>query len=119
MLIRPATERDVIDMIGQTFPESMRAFVLEDQGELLAIGGVRHSVPAMCFSDIRPGINRSPRGIYKLARKVTSLLDSYAMPVFALADQNEPTAVGFLSRLGFQYVTSSEQGEVFVWPRHS
>lgn len=113
MIIRPATERDVVDMVGQTFPESMRAFVLEDQGELLAMGGVRHCVPHTCFGDIRPGINRSPTAIVRLAKKVISLLDSYNTPVFAIADANEPTAEKFLKYLGFQHVS----GEVFVWPK--
>ena len=118
-MIRAATRQDVIDMIGQTFPEAMRAFVLEDQGELLAIGGVRHTSPLMVFSDIKPGIKRSPRAIVDLAHRITGILGSYSSPIFAIADTDEPTSENFLSYLGFEHSYTSPQGEVFQWPQQS
>lgn len=113
MIVRPATTDDAIAMWGNTYSDTLRAVACEDNGELLAIAGIRYSRPAMCFSDIRPELKRSPKTIMKIARQVICLVRSVKREVYALADQDEPTSMNFLAHLGFEHV----EGRLFKWPQ--
>ena len=113
MKIRPAEHRDAIDMWGSTYQDTVRALAIEDQGELLAITGLRYSVPVMCFCDARPGLKRSPKTILKAARQVTQMVSEADTDVFALADEDEPTSMNFLSHIGFEHI----HGRLYKWPR--
>ncbi len=115
MIIRPSTLEDVIEMTGDTFPESIRSVTAEHEGKVVAIAGVRHSSPPVCFSDIRPEIKEHPRAVAIMIRRVRKMLSEYHVPIYAIADANEPTAPGFLQHVGFEFVTSAIQGEVYRW----
>ena len=116
MITRPATRDDIIEMTGQTFPETIRAISAEHDGELMGIAGVRNSDPKMCFADIRPELKKHPRTIIRMARWVTSTIIKSDTPVYAIADEDEPTAFHFLQHVGFEWMMSTNQGEVFRWP---
>lgn len=118
-MIRPATRDDVIEMCGGTFPDNIWAMAVEDDGKLLAIAGVRYSNPRMCFGNIRPELKKSPRTIVKLARLVTAVVEDSDVPVYALADEDEPTAPRFLEHVGFDHIMSTEKGEVYRWHQQS
>ena len=101
MIIRPLTYRDVIDMWGRRWPEAIKGIAIEDQGELLAIAGLRYSSPIMCFSDTRPGLKRSPKTIMKAAKRVVEMIEKSHLPVYAVASEQEPRSMQFLAHLGF------------------
>ncbi len=119
MIIRPATRDDIIEMCGGTFAENIWAMVAEDEGKVLALAGVRYSNPTMCFGNIKPEMKKSPRTIIKLARMVTKVVDESDMPVYAIADKDEPTAPRFLEHVGFDYLMSSRNGEIYKWHQQS
>lgn len=115
MIIRPATRSDVIEMCGGTFPDNIWAMAVDDEGDLLAIAGVRYSNPRMCFGNIKPEIKKSPRTLVKLARMVTAVVAESDVPVYAIADKDEPTAPRFLEHVGFEYMMTSSDGEIYQW----
>lgn len=117
MMIRPTTAADIDVFAGGPLSDSIRAYSVEHEGEVLAMAGIRHSPLKTCFGDIKPEIKRHPRMLVKLARKVTGMIDDYDEPVYAIADEDEPTAVNFLLHCGFEYIGKNDQGEVFIWPR--
>ena len=115
MNIRPATRADVIEMCGGTFLDNIWAMAVEDDGELMAIAGVRYSNPRMCFGNIKPELKKSPRTIIKLARLVTAVVEESEVPVYAIANEDEPTAPRFLEHVGFEHLMSSDDGEIYRW----
>lgn len=117
MIIRPTTRDDIIEMTGTTFPENIRAISAEHDGELMGVAGIRSCDPRLCFADIKPELKKSPRTIIKMARWVTDIIKKGDAPVYALADEDEPTAFRFLEHVGFQWIMSTDQGEVFKWPQ--
>lgn len=115
MVIRPANRADVLEMTGETYPETMRAIVVEDDGQLLAIAGVRHGIPHTCFSNLRPEMKNHPRVIVRAMRKMREMLNGYARDVYAIADKDEPTASEFLKHVGFKFIGDGSQGEMYLW----
>tara|TARA_R110000851_G_scaffold9579_1_gene35532 strand:- start:3094 stop:3450 length:357 start_codon:yes stop_codon:yes gene_type:complete len=115
MITRPATRDDILEMTGQTFPESIRAISAVDDGKLLGIAGVRDSSPRMCFANIHPELKHSPKTIVRMARWVVNVMNNMSTPVYAVADEDEPTAFRFLEHTGFKWISSTDQGEVFQW----
>ena len=113
MEIRAATEDDLVALCGEVFPEKIRAMVAVDDDEVLAIAGVRYCYPVLCFSNIKPALKRSPKTILRLAYRVLEFVDKCHSPVFAVADENEPTSMNFLAHLGFEHV----EGRTFRWPQ--
>jgi len=115
MIIRPATRDDIIEMCGGTFPANIWAMAVEDDGELLGVAGIHYSNPRMCFGNIKSALKKSPRTIVKLARMVTEVVAKSDVPVYAIAEPDEPTAPGFLEHVGFKHITSNSSGEVYEW----
>ena len=119
MEIRAARRSDVIALCGDTYPQSMRAIVVEHQGEPVGIAGVLNSSPAQCFSTMQDVVRASPKTILKVAKALAGILNQSRGPVYAIADQSEPTAPRFLSHIGFKYLTTTYQGEVDQWVKPS
>ena len=117
MEIRPATRDDIVTMAGRTFPETIRALAVEHAGEVIAIAGLRLSDPKMAFSDIKPEIKKSPRTVVELIRRVKDMISDYESAVYAIADEDEPTAPGLLEHMGFRYFKTTRQGRVYQWHR--
>lgn len=115
MKIRAATKDDLIEMVGQTFPENIRAVTAEHDGELLAIAGIRMSNPKVIFSDIKPEVKKHPRVVVQLIHKVQAMMEDYNTEIYAIANENEPTAPGLLNHMGFKHVMTTRQGEVYQW----
>lgn len=117
MKTRPTTRNDILEMTGQSFPETIRAISAVDGRKLMGIAGVRNSDPKMVFANIHPELKQSPKTIIKMARWVTNIIEQSTVPVYAIADEEEPTAFRFLEHVGFQWLMSTEKGEVFQWPQ--
>lgn len=112
---RPATAKDWEAFFGESPKKSMRAWVMEKDGQVLAIGGVRHmgyTGRPFLFSDIKPEAKKYPVAMIKGALKALEILDA---PVLAIASPEEPGSIRLLTRLGFRWYATSSQGEVFQW----
>lgn len=119
MEIRAARKTDVIALCGDTYRNSMRAITVEHEGRAVAIAGVMYSQPAQCFSVMTDVVRSSPKTIIKVSRALTEILNQSRVPVYAMANKDEPTAERFLSHIGFTHLTTTFQGEVYLWPIQS
>ena len=117
MVIRPATRSDVIDLCGDSYPEGMRALVVESDGVPIGIAGILHTMPRQCFSVMKDEIRSSPRVILRVAKQLRPMMDSYDTPIYAIASEDEPTSTRFLEYVGFEYHDTTVQGEVYQWRR--
>jgi hypothetical protein len=109
---RYATQDDVAQWFEGRVPSTMRALVIEDGGEVIAIAGL---APAgaftQAFSDVKPAARRHPIALGRMVDAFRQMMDSVAGPVMALCNADEPTAPGLLRHLGF------EQQDDAIWRR--
>lgn len=87
----------------------MRAFVLEHDGKVIAVGGVAHQeLSRIAFSRVAEGAREIPgaqMGLGRLAVRVRELIHASGR-VWADQDVNEPTSAGLLAWCGFEEQSS-------------
>jgi len=119
MVIRPVKRTDILALCGQSYAQSLRGLAIEHDGETVGLAGVLHTNPLQCFSEMTDRLRDSPRTIVKTAIQLRDILDSYAADIYAIASEEEPTASRFLEYVGFKYINSTHQGELYQWQRRS
>jgi len=103
---------------GELPPVSMRAQVLDIEGELVGIWGVQFFKGQMLgFTKFKDAAKVHKRAMVAMVKSARKMLQEYPY-VIAFADKDEPTADGFIRHIGFQYAGSSPQGEVYEWLTH-
>lgn len=114
-VIRPATAADAAAFYGTERPmKSMRGFVAELDGEVVGIGGVYFDHGYLvAFSEMKEALRPYKKAIVKGARMIMSAIIDRGVPVFALANQGEPTAAGLLKALGFKFFQHTPQGDIY------
>ena len=113
--IRAAKRSDVLELCGQSYPESLKAIVVEEDEKPVAIAGVLHTEPPQCFSVMLDDARKSPKTIVRVGQQMRQLLDSYSVTVYAIADLRENDAPRFLRFMGFTYFKTTSQGELYRW----
>jgi RimJ/RimL family protein N-acetyltransferase len=111
---RPATREDYIAFYGEAPKRSLRAYVLDLDGRILGVGGIRYQNPGQppfLFSDIKPEARQWPKEMVKAAKM--ALADFGPAPILAIADPHEKGSIRLLTYLGFKHFASSVKGEVF------
>jgi hypothetical protein len=109
---RYANREDVAKWYGGEVPATMRAIVIEDDGELIAIAGLApEGFITQAFSEVKPRAKQHPIALGRMAVAFGKMLETVAVPVLAACNPNEPTSPGLLRHLGF------EQHEGAVWRR--
>jgi len=99
--IRRATREDVHRWYKGPPTFSMKGFVAEKEGVLLGIGGVfRAGSHRYVFTEMLPEAHRYAKSILAVAKKV--LEDVGTDTVYAVRQEDEPTAARFLTHLGFE-----------------
>jgi hypothetical protein len=105
MNVRPATQPDLQRWFDGKVPCTMRAFVLEREGELLAVGGVALQPGWIeAFSKVAPTARAVPgirMALGRLAVKVRALIQAIG-GAFANQDPSEPTSPALLVWCGFR-----------------
>ena len=119
MVIREANKYDVEYFFNGRSEKTIRALVIENEGNPVAIAGVFHSFPLQCFSVLTDSARKSPKTIVKCAKKLRNILNSYSGDILAIADKNEPSSARFLKYVGFIYRETNSQGEIYEWPWQS
>lgn len=105
---RPATARDILGFYGRSSEKTIRAQVWELDGEPAAVAGVyRLGAARVVFSDIRPGVPKMA-----IWRQAKAFMDDLKAPALCIAEANSGP---FLERLGWAFVGSSEDGDVYQW----
>ena len=108
---RYATREDVAKWYGSV-PVTMRAIVIEDDGELIAIAGLApEGFITQAFSDVKPRAKRHPIALGRMVAAFANMLKTVTTPVLAACNPDEPTSPGLLRHLGF------EQQEGAIWRR--
>jgi hypothetical protein len=105
--IRRATQKDAERWYGKPPVFSMKGYVAEKDGELLGIGGVfRAGARQYVFAEMLPSAHCYAKSILTLAKKV--MQDVEGSVVYAIRQDDEPTAQRFLEHLGFKPVDEGE-----------
>lgn len=118
--VSPLTAADLIEYYGQLPQESIRGFKVRCDGEIFGVIGVaRRPDHLMLFSDYKPAYKDQLRRVATLraiyaAMALVDELTSAGCPVYALANPEEPDSQRLLSRLGFEHLGSSANGELYV-----
>lgn len=102
MNIRPATADDCKRFWGSETPVSMRAFVAEQDGVVMAVAGLAFmSSGIMAFSDQSPEMPPHAMTAMRMAKKIIGVMQDIKSPVYCTADKTKPNACSFLERIGF------------------
>lgn len=103
-IIRPAKRADVIAFRGEPYSESFKGIVTEMDGRILGIAGVMYSPVLQAFSSITDEMRKHPKTIIMAVKEFRKILEKQGdSPIYAMANQNEKNAPGFLSHVGFEY----------------
>lgn len=86
----------------------------DDEGEILFVAGVLHSMPKTAFMDMKPAAKQFKRGIVRAIPLYREILSLYSVPVYALADNDIPGSERFLERVGFRFLANTDDGRLFV-----
>lgn len=98
----PATAELVHRFYGRSAPNSFRGWVCLIEGEPAGVVGlVNEGEHRVAFSDIAPAYRTERRAIVRGIQLVRGMIEASALPVYARANPDEPTAPGLLARLGF------------------
>lgn len=114
---RAATAADVQKFYpGMT--NSFRAWVAELDGEPAGIIGVALLRPIACLfstfkEELRPHLKRHAVG--RLIKKAEAAVRKSKVPVWAVAQPDEPTAPAILERLGFQLLGERNGDVIYEW----
>lgn len=104
LVVRPATRADIETYAGRPSNETIRAFVGELDGKVIAIGGLatvkgRH----FAFLDLDEEARGYKMHIMRMALRMMQNASSRGVRfIFAEADQCEPKSDAWLKRLGFK-----------------
>lgn len=103
---RPATRADILGFYGRIPDKSVRARVLEQDGEILGVAGYYMAGgTAVVFSDMKPGISKMT-----IWRESVAMMKTIKMPALCHASDGSGP---FLERLGWRPV--GPDGEVYEW----
>lgn len=110
---RPINKDDVIEHYGKPFNATMRGFVVELDGEMVAIGGVLHTSPLQAFSLITDKMRKNKRCFVYSARAMRELLSKYDHIVLAEADPKIDKSREYLEYIGFELY----HGRFYKWQK--
>ena len=120
-LIRPLREQDIREFYKDGLPRACRGWAVEYRGQVACIVGVTIMPTLMlAWSDVKPDVRASKRLIFETAKKLMINIEGLGYPViYAVANPDILTALGFLTRLGWEHIETSARGEVFRWVKQS
>ena len=114
--VRPTTRQDFIDFHGVPPPYRMRALTALEDGTVIGIAGLQYvNGNLIAFSDTCPAIKSRKKFLMRFAKTAMQMCEEETRPIYAIADENEPTAPRWLARHGFTNIES----DLYLWHRHS
>lgn len=109
-----ATADHVRAFYGGPSPYSMRACVALLDDVPVAIGGIAYRSGILyAFMELKDEMRPYKFSIGKFARRLVGIFGG--VPGMTIASPDEPTAPRLLEWLGFDYVGSCGDGEVYQW----
>jgi len=106
-ILRPATSKDL-----QT-QGSVRAWVLEEDNEIIAVAGVMIDGNYTGFLDIRKDL--PIKAFWKASKEVMKELKKLNAPIGVIRDKRYNSSKRFLTRLGFKLYNIQNNQETYIW----
>ena len=98
----------MLEFYGHPPPRSVRAHVLLEGGVIVGVAGYHiEAGVAVVFSDLRPGVSK-----IKVWRAARMFMDRLDIPAVCVSQNGSGR---FLERLGWKFLGSSGDGEVYAW----
>lgn len=111
--IAPATAADFEAVYGHAPKFSFQGYAVRVDGVAHGVGGVyRTNGQHVAFCRITGPVSK--KAVVKAGRLILDLIRSRRR-VFAIRDPEVPTAPTLLKHLGFEFLTDSPAGEVYLW----
>ncbi len=114
---RTATQEDALEFFGELPPFSFKGIVAVEDGKVIGIGGISRTGGVLtAFSDMKPEMRKYKREMVMTCRMIVAMIKQQDRPVYAVANNSEPTSLSLLVRLGFKPAGKiTEDGEVMRW----
>jgi hypothetical protein len=118
--IRPATPKDVAALIAEPLPWRIRAFAMEDDGKLLAVGGFTFMPgdTVAAFLIKAEGAERYPVTLHRAGiTAMRTAVEAGYRRIVALADKTNPAAERWLVRFGYK-LHMIDGIKTWIWERN-
>lgn len=116
MILRPATEADLVAFYGRPPRSTIRAIVAEHQGRILGVAGLMRTANGMlAVSEISEEMRSHRLTIMRAGKAIADMAKRSPVPVYAVASDKEANSAAFLERLGFVCISESREGGLFQW----
>lgn len=116
MIYRFATAADLIQFFGSLPSQTTKAFVVLEEGQVVVIVGIaREGRINKFFGEWRHREQLKRMTVLRAIKAAMGLVARSKLPVISLALPGEPEAPRLLERLGFHFVESSSEGDVYQW----
>jgi len=114
---RQATAQDAYDFYGANPPFSFKGVAAIKDGMVVGVGGIYREGPYLiAFTDMKDEMRESKKDVAKGCRMIHKLIIEESRPVYAIANNDEPTAEALLVKLGFvPSGKTSEKGDILIW----
>lgn len=113
--IKPITRKYFEDVYGHPPSRSISGFAAVVAGRAVAVAGIYYFPnQVVAFCNILPDYKQHRVSLARGTLKVLQLIKQKGIPIFAIADKNNPQAEDFLMRCGFEYHQRGAVGEVFI-----
>ncbi len=103
VVFRPATPADAEAYYGRPSGATFRGYVAVKDGEVVGIGGVSYdNGTRVAFSEFKDALRSDRRALVKGVKIVMDIVNQIRGPVYAVADDAEPTSTKLLAKLGWR-----------------
>ena len=112
---RFATAVDIDAYYGSRPEQTIRALVVTLNDQVAGVVGIaRHADHARFFGEFRPELRKHLKSLpaMRAIKRAQAFIEESVLPVFAIAEETEPDAIRFLTRLGFVH----HEENIFAWP---
>ncbi len=114
--IRLATAEDVKEFYG-SFPQSIKALVMEDNGELIGIACVTIENSRMfALSEMKRKI--PAKAIWRGVLAFRELIKDVRCPILAICNKQYNNSPAFLEKVGFRYLRNIPEGDIYLWDNY-
>jgi len=115
--LKIATTKDAYNFYGHMPTNSFKGIVAIEGDKVIGIGGLFYTKEGLiAFSDMKPETRKYKKAMVKGVRMIMDMVKNAEVPVYAVANDKEPTAQRLLKRLGFVKTgVKNEFGETLVW----
>jgi hypothetical protein len=110
--LRQASKEDALEFYDHLM-KSMRAWVIENEEELLGIGGFLFHKNGLCFF-VKTKTNCPKKLLWKASKLVMQEGAKYGLPIMAIRDSEVESSARYLTKLGFSFSHSYNNEEIWL-----